>query len=769
MRYKVVVDQILQTLRNSKMILGAINIDEDIHFSSFYLRASSHIGSVESAFKYNFIVEINQDFREFYFIPEEECLRVANNILNRIKSDNKWIECILTEIDNRSNRLSQIFNDWDLDNLHSLSVGELLQLYYTHNDVQRSLYDVARIPEALDRGISFFTNTLREQLATYLGPYYSTTTLNAEFLRLTTPNHPSIVQEASLAWQDLVHRARSYISSSDMSSSPGRLLMNLPTNLHKEVLAFQKQWQYLDYHGYGSRETTSKIEYLQRLIQDLRSNVAPHLPVNPYSDSPSPILISGEIIDSELFYLFRLYGRIGLSKIRRRVAQLKAFYYLDQLLNEFATRLQVPEAILRCMLPEEIEVALTAGEIDVNRIEGRRTLLAYIIDGDQEYLFSDIQAQQIYEIVMRPTKNPQQEQYRLPGVPTSLGMYQGIARIVYRSSRTLLKSFQEGEILISEAIDPDLLPLISQAGAVVTQQGGVTAHGSILCRELEKPALAGVANLLDSVQDGDEIIVNANEGFVEIVKPRQLENPAHHFQHIIWPQQISTEHGNKARCLKILFEEKYRVPHFFVIPWEQLNLMMSINFSSATIFRQDIENAVSRLGSLSLAVRSSSLIEDNSNLSNAGWFPTLLNIPSTQIWNGLQSFVEQIRTKNLDTPYQGSIIIQQMIQGEVGGVCFTADPVTSDRSVILIELTKGDNQSITSGHEVDMRIIFSKNDLNIIGLQGTAPTISENKLNQICKIAIEIEKLMKFPQDIEWIINDNEIYILQTRPITTLI
>jgi len=52
--------------------------------------------------------------------------------------------------------------------------------------------------------------------------------------------------------------------------------------------------------------------------------------------------------------------------------------------------------------------------------------------------------------------------------------------------------FQDGDILVSSNTDPDLLDIMYRSGGVITEEGGVTSHAAIACREYEKPTIVGV-------------------------------------------------------------------------------------------------------------------------------------------------------------------------------------------------------------------------------------------------------------------------------------
>ena len=62
------------------------------------------------------------------------------------------------------------------------------------------------------------------------------------------------------------------------------------------------------------------------------------------------------------------------------------------------------------------------------------------------------------------------------------------------------------------------LPIMKKAKAILTEFGGLTSHAAIVSRELNKPCVVGIPNLLASVQDGDKVEVDADNGNIRVLK-----------------------------------------------------------------------------------------------------------------------------------------------------------------------------------------------------------------------------------------------------------
>ena len=81
-----------------------------------------------------------------------------------------------------------------------------------------------------------------------------------------------------------------------------------------------------------------------------------------------------------------------------------------------------------------------------------------------------------------------------------------------------IAEFKEGEILVANQTTPEFVVAMKKAAAVVTDQGGVTAHAAIISRELKVPCIVGTKNATRILKTGDMVEVDAEKGVVTILK-----------------------------------------------------------------------------------------------------------------------------------------------------------------------------------------------------------------------------------------------------------
>jgi pyruvate,water dikinase len=81
-----------------------------------------------------------------------------------------------------------------------------------------------------------------------------------------------------------------------------------------------------------------------------------------------------------------------------------------------------------------------------------------------------------------------------------------------------MKEMEEGDILVSFATNPNLMPAIRKAGGIVTDEGGLTCHAAIVSRELRIPCVVGTKIATKVLKNGDWVEMNAINGTIKLIK-----------------------------------------------------------------------------------------------------------------------------------------------------------------------------------------------------------------------------------------------------------
>ena len=222
---------------------------------------------------------------------------------------------------------------------------------------------------------------------------------------------------------------------------------------------------------------------------------------------------------------------------------------------------------------------------------------------------------------------------------------------------------------------------------------------------------------------------------------------------------------------------------------------------------KDIFTSYSKLGNAFndslVAVRSSATAEDLANASFAGQQETYLNVQGEavlleKIKEGYASLFDARalfyrHQQHYDHMKVGiALVVQKMVESEQSGIMFTIDPVTNDKSKIIIEAIYGLGELIVGGIENPDHYEVRKSDLSILvkrpslqkkmlkksgnkdkeikltESQGKRQKITDGEILTLAKLGLRLEKHYYFPQDSEWAIEKGKVYLVQTRAVTTV-
>jgi pyruvate,water dikinase len=214
--------------------------------------------------------------------------------------------------------------------------------------------------------------------------------------------------------------------------------------------------------------------------------------------------------------------------------------------------------------------------------------------------------------------------------------------------------------------------------------------------------------------------------------------------------------------------------------------------------------AYHQLGSdISVAVRSSATAEDTAGTSFAGMHQTFAGIVGDEglltaivaCWESLYGAraISYRASQGLAEEPAIAVVVQRLVSSERSGVMFTADPMTNDRELIVIEGAFGLGEVVVSGAvEPDTYVVAKRGPtlqsarighkthelvpnghggidrLELNQATADARVLSDAEVLAIARLGLRVEDHYGEPQDIEWAIAGNETLLVQTRPITTL-
>jgi phosphohistidine swiveling domain-containing protein len=181
---------------------------------------------------------------------------------------------------------------------------------------------------------------------------------------------------------------------------------------------------------------------------------------------------------------------------------------------ETAKRLGIRVEDVYFMIQPEIIAALTGSPLPAN-LKSRFATCVWSNHSGQGKIYAGEEAEKLKEVFAIPTIG-ETKQNVLKGTPASKGTAKGKARVILLDKE--FATFEEGEILVSLTTMVHYVPLMKKAQAILTEFGGLTSHAAVVSRELGKPAVVGIQNLIASVKTGDMLEIDAEKGTITIAR-----------------------------------------------------------------------------------------------------------------------------------------------------------------------------------------------------------------------------------------------------------
>ena len=217
----------------------------------------------------------------------------------------------------------------------------------------------------------------------------------------------------------------------------------------------------------------------------------------------------------------------------------------------------------------------------------------------------------------------------------------------------------------------------------------------------------------------------------------------------------------KAKNLQILKDNNFLVPQFWVIKRiEEISPTFLFILSDKTKY----------------AVRSSFDVEDGNESSFAGQFKTILNVEKRDLYKAAQQVFESANAQNVaeynaktnNKPASCRAIIQEMVEAEMSGVMFSANPLgIMNETVIAVGNGLGDQ--VVEDKVPTTSYYYNQDDKTYcMEASEDSPRLDDVMIKKLITTINEIKKIFKCEVDVEFAIKNNHIFILQARPITTL-
>lgn len=455
-----------------------------------------------------------------WFTPEARAQKIGNALLARLMRSPRWFSHLRKDLVEVSNKLYRFSLAVLRTDVRKLSNKELAALFVSHQQITSRVVGCGLVSTLSDFPLEQFSKALMavlERRAQKQGCARSA----AEYFAMLSP-----LIEESIAQKERKALLRLYRDVERSNLRSGRRLdLRISAHLRKFSWA---------YYGYGG--PVLGIARVRRELAELRKNkVVPSVELARLQKEARAARIGITQAERELKLsprervLFHALRDTVFMKMYRKDACSFSFFAMEGAVREVARRAHISFEAAKCLVPGEHARALGIVRTPHPRpspTKGRgrssvdRRFLAELPKRVSYVVFSGASRKPAV-LVGKRARAYMKKLYReekigkiseLKGSPACIGKATGAVKIVNVTADMV--KMRQGDILVSTATSPDIVPAMKKAGAIVTEMGGITSHASIVSRELGVPCVIGTKIATKVFKDGDRVEVDAERGVV---------------------------------------------------------------------------------------------------------------------------------------------------------------------------------------------------------------------------------------------------------------
>ncbi len=232
--------------------------------------------------------------------------------------------------------------------------------------------------------------------------------------------------------------------------------------------------------------------------------------------------------------------------------------------------------------------------------------------------------------------------------------------------------------------------------------------------------------------------------------------------------------GGKAAALALLSHSGALIPEWFALTVDAYHAWRK---GSVEDVKASVESALDKFGDVLFAVRSSIVGEDGVEHSFAGQFETFLNVNKSEVFDYVvkvwdSAISERVlaykKEKGLRTDSVPAVVIQRMVKADSAGVAFGANPVNgnTNQSIVTAVLGLGDklvDGSVNADNYVVIKGVVTRSDVS-----GDRRVLTDKQVLEVAALVKSASAFFGRYNDIEWAFEGDTLYLLQSRPITSL-
>ncbi len=484
------------------MKFNNLEIYERIYSSHWFLTCYNGIGFVFDSPKIgagNFITQViylMEDQMCRYIFDREEFEKAANFTADRLINNSAWRAKIYKKINYYTSNYFQAGEKLKNKNLAALTDNQIIKIVREIIELQHYHQACSVLANGIViDGRNHLSDKIRQELKNKIQDKKNF----ENFWTLLTQ-----VPKMSL-------RQRKDFEMAKLGSQSGK---TSKAKIESGLKKLHKKYCWLDYNNMGPAASFEQFKNeLKNKKHNKKSLGLPRELLQLKRDQRN--LIAKLRLNQRSKFLISLAQGVIYQKSFRKDVQYHGFYCYENLFRELAKRKKLSDwQTLSFLFPWEMEKFIKTNKPSLNELKQRRKFSIFTVTKKGIKILTGHKAKIFAKKLTGLENNSKIKEAK--GQCAYTGKVKGRIKIIQTPAD--VDKMQRGDILISQATSPDLLPAMKKAGAIVTNTGGLICHAAITARELKIPCIVGTINVTLIFKDGDMVLVDANKGIVKLIK-----------------------------------------------------------------------------------------------------------------------------------------------------------------------------------------------------------------------------------------------------------
>jgi len=446
-----------------------------------------------------------------YYIKKTNWNIIHNVIVKKVESNPDFLFTVFKNIE-KVGREQIRFLKKNIKNLKKLTNSELNKIYQKYVTLNEIMYYYGTLISFLDfQDTTYFCEKVKKILAKY--------SLSDLFEPITTPLNYTYNKKNEI---DLLYLYNYFLKNKKLTNlfkkeNSDTILKKLKLNkyLYKKLNLHTKKYCWVNYVYEGP---AADNKYFLEILIDMHKRK-----INPVNELKSVLkdqakiekihkkLLANKHFTQNEKYIIKNASKIVFFKPYRRELQSYSYFLMEQILKEIANRLSLSIGQVRMMMSAEVNNALIKDKINLKILNERLNNLLFYVEKNKEICLTGSLVRN-YASKYLKKENKIINTKSVIGTCSYGGKVKGIIKMV--NTPKDMEKMNNGDILLACTTNPNLMPAIRKAKAIITDEGGLTCHAAIVSREMRIPCVIGTKIATQVLKDGDQVEVDANKGII---------------------------------------------------------------------------------------------------------------------------------------------------------------------------------------------------------------------------------------------------------------